>query len=492
MHHALLIDEILQLVFDFCTELPEPEPRWTLCQLARCCRAWKDPALDRLWSRIDGVAPLVSLLPCASGKETGILKVSSAFSAYAQRVKEMISHHSILRTPSLDPSMVLMPRLEAVTLSFHGCMIPNAWITSPHLRRISVNIGFAYDPQATIDRSNMVADYLQQVRRCAPNMRSLQIRGRMTEPLNIAVASMNHLRDVTIHGNCFFTGETLAAMATFPNLRILNVHANAIQHADFEDALSRHPGPYFPALEVLDIRTSRPLLSAVLEHLCTGVLTKLRADVRQCSHGRNYVKGVFELLARKMADSLKELDIEDVADYDEDSTHDSPMPPSWYSISTLSPLAVLKQLRRFAIHSVLPPDLSDSDVGLLGKWWPSLQHLHLGAVDTDCLPPEWQARMTPAVFGVVAQFLPHLETLALPILPVELLSSGGDLTTSNGLVRCHKTLRSLAIGDVPDGSACASTLVTAILTAFPSLTTLDCPTHEVTERFSAVTTNRAV
>lgn len=62
MHHALLIDEVLQLIFDHCVALPKSEPRWTLCQLARCCKAWKDPALDRLWSRIDGMAPLVSLL----------------------------------------------------------------------------------------------------------------------------------------------------------------------------------------------------------------------------------------------------------------------------------------------------------------------------------------------------------------------------------------------------------------------------------------------
>ncbi|KAI0675822.1 hypothetical protein C8Q78DRAFT_1006696 [Trametes maxima] len=489
MHRALLIDEIFELVLDFCSELSEPEPRWTLCQLARCCKAWKDPALDRLWARIDGAAPLVSLLQCVGSEETDTHKVSPTFSTYAQRVKE-ISHHNVPGTPALDPSVVLMPRLEAVTLSFHGCMVPNAWITSSRLKRVSVNIGFAYDPQATIDRSNVVADYLQQVRQYAPDMHSLQIRGRMTESLNSAVASMTHLRNATIHGNCFFTGETLAALATFPHLRTMSVHANAIQHADFEDALSRHSGPYFPALEELDIRTSGPLLSAILEHISTGVLARLHADVRHCSHGQDYLKSVFELVAQKTTDSLKELVVEDVADYDDDSIHDSPMPPSWYSISTLGPLAALKQLRRFAIHSVLPPDLSDADVGLLGKWWPSLQHLHLGAVDTDCLPPEWQARMTPSAFGLVAQFLPHLETLALPILPVDLATSTCKPTAPHTSAHPHMTLRSLTVGDVPDGIAYAAALVKAILAAFPALTTLDCPTHEVVERFFAVMAGR--
>ena len=61
MHRALLIDEVLQLVFDYCAELPAAEPKWTFAQLARCCKAWKDPALDRLWVRMSGVAPLLAL-----------------------------------------------------------------------------------------------------------------------------------------------------------------------------------------------------------------------------------------------------------------------------------------------------------------------------------------------------------------------------------------------------------------------------------------------
>ncbi len=63
MHAALLIDEILQLVFNFCADLPKIELKWTFAQLARCCKAWKDPALDRLWARMMGVEPLLALLP---------------------------------------------------------------------------------------------------------------------------------------------------------------------------------------------------------------------------------------------------------------------------------------------------------------------------------------------------------------------------------------------------------------------------------------------
>lgn len=63
MHSALLIDEILQEIIEACSAWSGQECRSSLCQIARCCKAWSDPALDRLWARLDGVTPLLRLLP---------------------------------------------------------------------------------------------------------------------------------------------------------------------------------------------------------------------------------------------------------------------------------------------------------------------------------------------------------------------------------------------------------------------------------------------
>ena len=63
MYSALCIDEVLQLIFDFCGDLSDHEPKWTYSQLARCCKTWTDPALDRLWRRMGGLKPLLALLP---------------------------------------------------------------------------------------------------------------------------------------------------------------------------------------------------------------------------------------------------------------------------------------------------------------------------------------------------------------------------------------------------------------------------------------------
>lgn len=59
MHRALLIDEILRDIFEFCLE----SGRGTLVQVARSCKSWKDPALDKIWRRLSWVGPLLDLIP---------------------------------------------------------------------------------------------------------------------------------------------------------------------------------------------------------------------------------------------------------------------------------------------------------------------------------------------------------------------------------------------------------------------------------------------
>ena len=68
MHSALIIDEVLETILEHCSDWSGAEYRWTLCQLARCCKAWKDPALARLWKRLDGTEPLIRLVDQSEAK----------------------------------------------------------------------------------------------------------------------------------------------------------------------------------------------------------------------------------------------------------------------------------------------------------------------------------------------------------------------------------------------------------------------------------------
>jgi hypothetical protein len=75
MHPALLVDEILQLIF----EINLDDEKSSLCRAARCCKAWKDPALDRIWRRLPSAVPLLSLLPGCSVEKGTIVRPQSKF-----------------------------------------------------------------------------------------------------------------------------------------------------------------------------------------------------------------------------------------------------------------------------------------------------------------------------------------------------------------------------------------------------------------------------
>lgn len=69
MHQALFIDEIVRDIFGFSVVGGHAGD---LCQLVRCCKAWKDPALDRIWGRLSSAAPLIRLIP-------GVLEAGGIF-----------------------------------------------------------------------------------------------------------------------------------------------------------------------------------------------------------------------------------------------------------------------------------------------------------------------------------------------------------------------------------------------------------------------------
>ena len=68
MHPVLLIDELLREVFDLCCL--DNEYRKTLVQLARCCQAWEEPALQKAWENLPCITPLTKLVVSAIRSRT--------------------------------------------------------------------------------------------------------------------------------------------------------------------------------------------------------------------------------------------------------------------------------------------------------------------------------------------------------------------------------------------------------------------------------------
>lgn len=65
-HRALLVDEVLENILDHSSECQESRKPPTnlrfLNAFGRVCKAWKEPALNRLWAKLDGPHPLMRLV----------------------------------------------------------------------------------------------------------------------------------------------------------------------------------------------------------------------------------------------------------------------------------------------------------------------------------------------------------------------------------------------------------------------------------------------
>jgi hypothetical protein len=67
MHGALLVSELLSIIFYYVSELDlrtlAPTSKTTVARCARTCKAWKEPALRVIWESLDSLLPLMKLFP---------------------------------------------------------------------------------------------------------------------------------------------------------------------------------------------------------------------------------------------------------------------------------------------------------------------------------------------------------------------------------------------------------------------------------------------
>ena len=63
MHNCLTIQELVGLITEFCVDGELETDRHTLLAIASTCRTFEEPALDRLWYKLESLRPLFKCLP---------------------------------------------------------------------------------------------------------------------------------------------------------------------------------------------------------------------------------------------------------------------------------------------------------------------------------------------------------------------------------------------------------------------------------------------
>ncbi|KIK50597.1 hypothetical protein GYMLUDRAFT_182575 [Collybiopsis luxurians FD-317 M1] len=436
MHQALLIDEILAIILDSCAE------SISLSRIARTCQAWKEPALDRVWFRLDSFKPLLELIP-------GLLSVNGVYMLesplnpdfrrlrhYASRVKQIAYRQNLQIHPSFlslllqDNSVSLIfQKLSTVQLSLANCHAVCSIISlSTGLQKVDLDLGFTTSAKfKTVNRTAL--NFISTVDRVSTCFTSLSLRGATSGSVMSAVNGLSRLESLCLCVGASLPAETLAAIATFPRLRELEIQTSHLR----PDDLHFSPSNCFPSLEVLDIRGRTGIIEKLLRNMQSDRLVVLRIEVELLSSSDDTWNGLFDAIKNKTHSSLLELAIEHHMDADDLFLNDdtpsssdttSTAPIMNYNLPRTNPNALLRfdhltslsnhhSIRRLLFETTPPVLLQDQDLEKMVQWWPNLEHLDLGSLLT--FDQRWSPKITAAALVTIARGFPVLDSLVIPV-----------------------------------------------------------------------------
>ncbi|KAF9654364.1 hypothetical protein BDM02DRAFT_3182167 [Thelephora ganbajun] len=414
MHPALHVDELLRKVFDLCCS--DNGYRKTLVQLARCCQAWKEPALQKAWENLPCVTPLVKIVTTDGA-------FSEEFGNYARMVKHVRVGTKVGKDVALETlfhdTTPLLPNLQSVAVLMDGCAAPAVHLLlSPMLATVTVDIGVSTGRATGVERASNIATYLSALRSSSIPIQKLNIRGFACEKLNQAVCGLSTLKSLSLKVGTSLSTTTVINIVNFPFLEELFIHADRIDAESLKESLASS-SPVFPTLQTLDIRSSVEVAATIVEHVRSASFTRFSIEVTQ------YNDSTWTHLYSVIPTTTQDISIDYHVDLDEptndtvDTINDHP-----FTIRELGALSKLNTLRAFRLETSTPVDFVDKDVEGLTKWWPALKILDLAVSpygeykedgDQEAQMVPWTPKLTVGCLRAVAKGWPDLECLGLPI-----------------------------------------------------------------------------
>lgn len=349
---------------------------------------------------------------------------------YAARVKQIAYRQNIQIHPTLlsmllaDSEVALIFRkLTDVQLSLMNCysICPVISLTTG-LKKVDLDLGFTTSAFKAVNEAAF--DFISTVNRVAsPSFTSLSLRGAASQNVMYSVNSLLRLDFLSIRVGGTLPAETVAAIATFPSLRTLEIHTSHLSPEDLCFATS----PCFPSLEVLDIRGRTGFIEKLLQNMQSDRLSVLRLDVERLALSDDSWVDLFAVIKSKTHASLIELAVEHHMDtedlpLDDDSNSNTAYtdniffrtnPNALLKFELLHSLSSHHFLRRVTFETTPPIVVRDQDLEQMAKWWPNLNHLDLGSLPT--FDPRWSTKATPAGLSLLSRGFPVLETLVIPV-----------------------------------------------------------------------------
>ena len=368
----------------------------------------------------------------------------------------------------------VLPSLRSVNLVLKEATrqdFPLALYLSHSLQSIIIDVGFRTTKETRRHRESLYV-YLDAVARVSTNLQHLCLRGRLSDRVVNSIALMRELRSLSVCGGSQLMPRTLASIACFQNLENLRLQLDWPNISDLTKGLGAVSSntALFPSLRTLRIRISPAAAEVFFTQLPEGRLHSVHLESDAKSRSVDSWTPALDILAEKTHSSLTDLSFEVLTSFCE--AFDDVFPPKLHiTLATLTPLARLTRLRRFALDACVPPVLSDADLATIASWWPEIEELTLWSrpVESFDFPAHFttQSRAaTPATLTVLAGRCPRLRMLCLPT-DVAVLPSPAHPPL---VVPSQTVLTRLTIGCVRTGKMIdPAGLAECIYRAFPEL-----------------------
>ncbi|KAG0702405.1 hypothetical protein DFH29DRAFT_921455 [Suillus ampliporus] len=311
--HALYISEILS---EISSQLEDD--RKSLSHLARCCKAFSDPALDVLWRRMSLFSPFIPLLPPSvltlwvgyqfsaesiAGFQCPPITEWKAFDAYARRVRILYSgaSHFLAGVATIRSDCNVFPFLRSMSIQLQETIQPGIRLFPETLHTLEIS-----GPAYINCKDSCIQSSLAHAARDAPFLKHLHVEDYSynSDRLDTYPLHFKHLRSVEI--SAFISSNVLKSLCCMLSqspvieLKIELPPTSCVWDASYA---------LFPHLERLEIHGTPMLAEAFITNVSSACLRSLTvrhsrgpARIADCSR-------LFSTIVNKYGKSLQSLSL---------------------------------------------------------------------------------------------------------------------------------------------------------------------------------------